>query len=200
MLTLTDIAADPLRLTRRLEAHDGSDIVFRPLTQADTGCLADFLDALSSESRRLSTFDGYDLATARKMCDAIARYDKLRLVLADVVSARIIGLVEFSLALTSGDIARYQEAGVRLAERSDCRFGPTPADAYQGRGIGTLIFPLVTEVARLLGRSRITLWAVDDPPAGLRGYQHRGAGSSIRQGRPGSVKQSRRRHAQARTL
>ncbi|WP_051707143.1 MULTISPECIES: GNAT family N-acetyltransferase [unclassified Streptomyces] len=55
-------------------------------------------------------------------------------------------------------MARYQDAGVRLTEATDCRFGPTLADDYQHRGVGTLVFPYVTEIARLLGRSRIILW------------------------------------------
>lgn len=66
----------------------GSDVILRPLTHADAGQLAEFLDALSSESRRFSTFGGYDLAAARELCDAITR---------------------------------YQDAGIRLTETTDCR-------------------------------------------------------------------------------
>ncbi|MGV9567805.1 GNAT family N-acetyltransferase [Streptomyces sp. NPDC003480] len=176
MLTLTEIAEDPLCLTSRLNLHGGPDVIFRPLTHADTGHLAGFLQALSSESRRFSTFDGYDLATARELCGAIARYDKLRLVLEDVASSRIVGLLEFSLDLTPADIARYQDAGIHLAETTDCRFGPTLADDYQSRGVGTLVFPLVTEVARLLGRTRIILWGGvrADNPRAIRYYEKNG--------------------------
>ncbi|MFE9404895.1 GNAT family N-acetyltransferase [Streptomyces sp. NPDC006530] len=176
MLTLKEIAEEPIRLTSRLKPQDGSDAILRPLTHADTGQLAGFLGALSSESRRFITFGGYDLATARELCDAIARYDKLRLVLEDVPSGRIVGLLEFSLALTPADIARYQDAGVRLTETTDCRFGLTLADDYQGRGVGTLAFPLVTEVARLLGRTRIILWGGvrADNPRAIRYYEKNG--------------------------
>ncbi|MEV5750263.1 GNAT family N-acetyltransferase [Actinoallomurus sp. NPDC052308] len=176
VLTLTEIAEDPLRLTNRLKSHDGSEVIFRPLTHADTEHLAAFLEALSCESRRFSTFEGYDLATARELCDAIARYDKLRLVLEEVPSGRIVGLLEFSLDLTSADVSRYQEAGIRLAETTDCRFGPTLADDYQGRGVGTIVIPLITEVARLLGRTRIILWGGvrADNPRAIRYYEKNG--------------------------
>ncbi|MFE3515310.1 GNAT family N-acetyltransferase [Streptomyces sp. NPDC059166] len=167
MFTLLEIAEEPSRLTSRLRLDDGSDAVFRPLTPADAGRLAALLEALSPESRHFSAFDGYDLATAGELCDAIARYDKLRLVLEEAQSGRIVGLVEFSLALTSGDIARFQDAGVRLVASRDCRFGLTLADDYQGRGVGTHVFPLVTEVARLLGKERIILWG------GVRSDNHR---------------------------
>ncbi|MET9934918.1 hypothetical protein, partial [Streptomyces sp. NPDC006324] len=133
MLTLTEVADDPLVLTSRLTSNDGSGMLFRPLVGADADRLAGFLGSLSVESRRLSTFDGYDLATASELCDAIARYDKLRLVLEEVPSGRIVGLLEFSFDLHAGDIARYREAGIRLSA-TDCRFGPTLADDYRGSG------------------------------------------------------------------
>ncbi|MBH5333655.1 GNAT family N-acetyltransferase [Streptomyces pactum] len=176
MLTLTEIAANPHRLTRRLSPGGGPDVIVRPLTHVDAGPLAEFLGALSPASRRFSTFDGYDLATAQELCDAIARHDKLRLVLQEVPSGRIVGLLEFGLALTASDTARYRDAGIRLSEATDCRFGPTLADDHQGRGVGTLVFPLVTETARLLGRRRIILWGGvrADNPRAIRYYEKNG--------------------------
>ncbi|TPQ21317.1 GNAT family N-acetyltransferase [Streptomyces sporangiiformans] len=175
-LTLAEIAEDPLALTSRLDLHDGTELVLRPLTHADAEPLAGFLGALSPESRRLSTFDGYDLVAAQELCDAIARYDKLRLVLEEGLSGRIVGLFEFSLALTPWDIARYHEAGIRLAVTTDCRFGPTLADDYQGRGVGTLAFPLITSAARRLGRTVIILWGGvrSDNPQAIRYYEKNG--------------------------
>ncbi|OKK04970.1 hypothetical protein AMK26_14485 [Streptomyces sp. CB03234] len=175
MFTLAEIAHDPLVLTRRLARIDGSDVVFRPLTRADTDRLAGFLVGLSPESRRLSTFDGYDLATAQDLCDAIARYDKLRLMLEEVLSGRIVGLLECSLGLNPDDIARYRAAGIRLTA-TDCRFGPTLADDYQGRGIGTQVFPLVADAARCFGKKRIILWGgvLADNPRAIRYYRKNG--------------------------
>ncbi|WP_051744283.1 GNAT family N-acetyltransferase [Streptomyces yerevanensis] len=176
MLTLTEIAEDPLVLECRLDLCDGTEVVFRPLTHTDAERLAGFLEGLSPESRRLSTFAGYDLAAARELCDAIARYDKLRLVLEEVPSGRIVGLLELSLALTPADIARYKEAGIRLAETTDCRFGPTLADDYQGRGVGTLVLPLIADVAQRLGRTRIILWGgvLANNPRAIRYYEKNG--------------------------
>ncbi|MGW8951692.1 GNAT family N-acetyltransferase [Streptomyces sp. NPDC055709] len=175
MLTLTEVADDPLLLTRRLALNDGSEVVLRPLTTADDRRLAGFFAGLSPESRRLSTFDGYDLATAQDLCDAIARYDKLRLVLEEVPSGRIVGLLEFSFDLHPGDIARYGAVGIRLTA-TDCRFGPTLADDYQGQGVGTQLFPLITDVTRRFGRKRIILWGgvLADNPRALRYYQKNG--------------------------
>lgn len=175
VLTLTEIAGDPLVLTHRLTLHDGSESVFRPLVYADAERLADFLAELSPQSRRFRTHDGYDLATARGLSDAIARHDKLRLVLEESSSGRIAGLLELSLDLTPDDVAPYRRAGIRLSS-ADCRFGPTLADDHQGRGVGTQVFPLVAEVARRLGKTRILLWGgvLADNARAIRYYEKNG--------------------------
>ncbi|MFJ8922916.1 GNAT family N-acetyltransferase [Streptomyces sp. NPDC102415] len=60
-------------------------------------------------------------------------------------------------------------------EATDCRFGPTPADDHQDRGLGTLVLPSVMETARLLGRTRIILWGgVRDNPRAIRYYEKNG--------------------------
>ncbi|NDU76418.1 GNAT family N-acetyltransferase [Actinomadura sp. DSM 109109] len=176
MLTLAQIAEDPECLTHRLESRDGVRLVLRPLARTDAERLAGFLAGLSAESRRFSTFDGYDLRAARELCAAIARYDKLRLVLEEKATARIVGLLEFSLSLPPGDVERYREAGIHLDEETDCRFGPTLADDHQGRGLATQVFPLVREVARRLGKSRIILWGgvLADNPRAIRFYEKNG--------------------------
>ncbi|MER5374227.1 GNAT family N-acetyltransferase [Streptomyces sp. NPDC002553] len=175
MLTLAEVAAEPALLTRRVGLGDGAEVVFRPLTHADAEGLAEFLRELSPESRRFSTFGGYDLAFARELCDAIARYDKLRLVLEEAESGRIVGLLELALDLHPSDIARYREAGIVLTA-ADCRFGPTLADDHQDRGVGTLVFPLVADVARRFGRTRIVLWGgvLADNARAVRFYEKQG--------------------------
>lgn len=57
-----------------------------------------------------------------------------------------------------------------------CRFGPTLADGYQGRGVGTLVFPLVADVARLRGRTRIILrgGVRADNPRAIRYHEKNG--------------------------
>ncbi|WP_331772123.1 GNAT family N-acetyltransferase (plasmid) [Embleya sp. NBC_00888] len=174
MLRLREIAEIPSVLTWGTKLPDGSRLLVRPLGFGDMEGLAGFLEGLSPESRRFSTFGGYDVEAAREMCAAIARFDKLRLVL-ETPTARIVGLLEFSLALTDADVARYRAAGIRLAE-TDCRFGPTLADDHQGHGVGTAVFPFVREVARRLARTRIILWGgvLTDNRRAIRFYEKTG--------------------------
>lgn len=175
-MALAQIAEDPGPLTHRLEPRDGVRLVLRPLARTDAESLAGFLAGLSTESRRFSTFDGYDLAAAQELCAAIARYDKLRLVLEEEASTRIVGLLEFSLSLPQGDVERYREAGIHLDEGTDCRFGPTLADDHQGKGLATQVFPLICDVARRLGKRRIILWGgvLADNPRAIRYYEKNG--------------------------
>ncbi|WP_327351388.1 GNAT family N-acetyltransferase [Streptomyces sp. NBC_01304] len=181
VLSLAEIAADPGLLTWRLRLPAGerggaAEVILRPLVHGDADGLGDFLAGLSPTTRRLSTFDGYDLPAARELCAAIGRYDKLRLVLEEAPGGRIVGLLEFSLDLTAADIARHARAGIRLDPATDCRFGPTLADDHQANGVGSLVFPLLVEVARRLGRTRIILWGgvLADNARALRFYEKNG--------------------------
>ncbi|WNI20589.1 GNAT family N-acetyltransferase [Streptomyces sp. ITFR-16] len=175
MLTLREVADNPSALTDRVVLADGPEVTFRPLVPGDAEPLAAFLAALSPESRRFSTHGGHDLAAAVELCDAIARYDKLRLVLEEVPSGRITGLLELSLDLHPSDIDRYRRSGIPLTA-TDCRFGATLADDHQGKGVGTQVFPLVADVARRFGRRRIILWGgvLTDNPRAIRYYEKNG--------------------------
>jgi GNAT superfamily N-acetyltransferase len=156
MLTLANIVRDPSAVTTSLELDNGTQLTLRPLVASDVHALADFLGKLSPETRRLSTFEGYDLEAANKLTDAISKYDKLRFVLDHAGS--IVGLVELSFGLPADDVQRYADYGLELDGQTDCRFGPTLADAYQGKGIGSKVFPLIASVAREFGKKRIILW------------------------------------------
>lgn len=157
MLTLAEVAEEPHVLTQDLFLADGSSVTFRPLTPSDSESLAAFLAGLSTETRRLSAFEGYGLEAARRLCDAIARYDKLRLVLDVLHPGRIAGLLELSLDVTASDIARYRQAGIHLGP-TVCRSGATLVDDCQGRDLGTQVFPLIADIARRFGKTEIILW------------------------------------------
>lgn len=159
-LTLQDVAANPLALTWQVALPLGEQVILRPLAAGDARPLAAFLAGLSAETRYFWLLSSYDLNEARALCDAIARYDKLRFVVQTQAGqdAAIIGLLEFSFDLTDDDLRRYRGYGIDLERGRDCRFGPCLADAYQGRGVGPLLFAKMAEVARRFAQQRILLW------------------------------------------
>jgi GNAT superfamily N-acetyltransferase len=154
---------------------DGEILVCRPLLPTDGKALTAFLAGLSARTRRLSTFDGYDLTEATKLCAAIGLYDKLRLVVVNS-AGRIVGLFELSFGIPPGDIARYNTYGISLDECSDCRFGPTLSDDYQHHGIGPLAFAWIQVLVQQFGKRRIILWGgvLADNHAAISYYQKLG--------------------------
>jgi len=180
MLTLEGVAKQPSIVTSPITLSDGEKLLFRPLESGDVAQLSTFLQGLSPETRRLSTFDGYDLEMAKELCNAINKYDKLRLVVESnsipVLSGRIVGLVEFSFGLPEGDIERFTKAGYKLDADMDCRFGPTLSDDYQNQGLGGKLFPFVVEIARNFGKRRIILWGgvLADNERAIHFYEKKG--------------------------
>lgn len=174
MLTLAQIAQNPTMLTERIMI-ESETLIIRPLEPSDVLGLAMFLENLSGQTRRFSTFFGYDIDMAQDLCDAIARYDKLRFIIVSP-SQQIVGLLEFSFDLVDDDIARYASYQVELDPKTDCRFGPTLADAYQNKSIGTLVMPFIKDVARKFGQKRIILWGgvFADNARAIRFYEKNG--------------------------
>ena len=155
-LTISQIAEEPHLVTSTVLVSDGEEFCLRPLEVGDAPVLASFLQGLSEATRTFSHFPSYDLVCAEELCGAVGRYDKLRLVI-ESESSEAVGLIELSLGLPEADIARFAAAHIELSEASDCRFGPTLADAYQERGLGSRAFPLILEIVRRLGRTRLIL-------------------------------------------
>lgn len=175
MLTLLRVAQNPRLFTRTVLAASDAPLVIRPLMTDDADSLAMFLQGLSPETRRFSIFSSYDRAMALELCDAISRYDKLRFII-EPPSGQIAGMLEFSFAITENDRVRYAGYSFSLDPETDCRFGPTLADEYQNRGIGTLVLPFMKDLAREFGRKRIVLWGgvLADNGRAIRYYQKNG--------------------------
>ncbi len=156
-LSLSDIATTPELVTMNFETGDHENVVMRPLLAEDATKLADFLDNLSEETRRLVDFKGNIEEISDKMIEAINKYDKQRLVIENS-DHRIVGLMELSFGLPEDDVKRYAGYGITLDEATDCRFGPTLADEYQGSGLGSMVLPTITDIARRFSKSRMILW------------------------------------------
>lgn len=158
--TLGDVATNPGLATWQVMLPSGELVVLRPLSPEDARPLGTFLEGLSPQTRRFWRVDSYDLAQAQALCDAIARYDKLDLVVATQAGpgTEIVGLMQFSFDLVPEVVRRFRGYGIDLTPGRDCRFGPCLADAYQGQGAGGALFPHVVEVARRFAQERILLW------------------------------------------
>lgn len=175
-LTLQDVFLSPQVVTYPVEMRPTGQALLRPLLVEDVDKLAFFLAGLSPSTRRFSFFPSYDRACAQGLCEAINRYDKLRLVVEVPPVGEIVGLFEFSFAIPEDDRQRFAEYGLPLEESCDCRFGPTLADDYQNSGLGSRVFPNMVDVAKRFGKRRIMLWGgvLRDNSRAIRFYEKQG--------------------------
>ena len=173
-LTLNDIAQNPEKFSQSFTVQN-EELLLRPLLPTDVEKLTRFLQRLSEKTRRLSTFESYDSTTAQELCDAINRYDKLRFAL-ESEKKEIVGLFEFTLEIPGGDIERYKSYGITLSSSTDCRFGPTLADDYQDKKVGSQIFPFMVMIAKQFGKQRMILFGgvLADNPRAIHFYEKNG--------------------------
>jgi GNAT superfamily N-acetyltransferase len=173
--TLDAIASRPETATVSVCLPDGKSVLYRPLLPSDVDGLAAFLDSLSPATRRFWELSAYDRGAAEAMCDAIARYDKLRLVAIGDGDA-LLALFEFSLDLVADDHARYRSYGIKLDDGTTCRFGACVRDDWQGRGLAPALMPPALDIARRFGRRTVILWGgvVKDNARAIRFYEKHG--------------------------
>jgi len=175
-LTLSEVAKSPSLLTFEITLPTGEDVIFRPLEPHDATLLAQFLEDLSPQTREFYTLDSYDIRTAKELCDAINRYDKLRFVVTDESDEKIIALFEYSFDIPEGDTQRFLKYTITLDPHTDCRFGPCIADRLQNRGMGSALFPICIHIARQFGKERIILWGgvLRDNQRAIKFYEKHG--------------------------
>lgn len=133
---------------------NNSKYTIRELTANDINPLSVFLESLSTRTKDF--YDEYNDNSAKEIVDAIGKYDKLRYVIE--ADEGIIGIVEFSMDFTEGDINRYSGYGIEINKIEDCRFGICLRDDMQGRGVGDIVFEKVREILQSLGKKRVILW------------------------------------------
>lgn len=127
-------------------------VLLRPLLHEDVHILEQFLLNLSTQTKELSTYE----YTAQEMCEAINRYDKLRLV--TITDDVITSLLEFSFSIMQSDHQRFSNYHIKLDKITDVRFGLCIADEFQNQGLGSLVLPHLIDVAMRFGKKRMILW------------------------------------------
>ncbi len=173
-LTLDAVAKNPIQYSSVLENINGEKFILRPLDSRDEEMLVNLIENLSSKTKKFYSYDEPAGQIAKEHCEAINKYDKLRFVIED--QKEIIGLFEFSFGIPQGDIDRFAGYGIKLSEETDCRIAPLLRDEYQSQGIGSLVMPLLVDLAKQFDRSRIILWGgvFQDNPQAIRFYEKNG--------------------------
>jgi len=157
-LTLPEVKKHPSLLTYNLVLSSGEKVILSPLKPKDVNDLAFFLRQLSKKTREFYNFPSFGLKMAKELCEAINKYDKLRFVLKDKSSKKIIALFELSFDISEGDKKRFLKYNLKIDYKDCCRFAPCIADNYQNKKIGSLVFPFIIKIVNKFNRKIIILW------------------------------------------
>ena len=159
-------------------------LVFRSLETADLEALGTFYGGLSARTREFWHRQANARTLAREHCDAIDRFDKLRLVADDGIM--IVAVFELSFSIPKEDHERFAVYGLSLDERTDARFGPCVRDDEHGSGLAPRLFAETARIAWREGRSRLILWGgVQHENHRARRFYEREGFSEV--GRTGSI-------------
>ncbi len=118
-----------------LELRDGSTVRVRPVRTGDVDALTAFLRALSTDARRYRFFGTVDLDSAARAMATGGGPEDHGLVVLTGAPQRIVGHAQYA-----------REPGATAAEVAF-----TVADAFQGRGLGTLLLAHLAEHAHAHG-------------------------------------------------
>jgi len=150
-----DITANPQCIATRLALPSGVAVTLRPLMPQDAQLLGDYFQQLSAETRQRFGPHPLDRSTADQLCATLNYAEVLRLIA--VAADQAIAYFILQLSVTDHERRRYTERGLQLDPAADCTCAPSVADAYQNQGVGSLVMPLLVDVARQLGRRWMVL-------------------------------------------
>ncbi|MBN1873759.1 MAG: GNAT family N-acetyltransferase [Anaerolineae bacterium] len=165
LVTIKEIQEDPLRIATLCylpvpgDGRDKTLVTFRPLLARDARRLGQYFLGLSDETRRRYGPHPFDQATADMLCAELNYAQTLRMLATlDLEEAeQVIAYFILVLGVLERDAARYARLAIPLAPDTDCTLAPSVADAFQSRGLGSLMMEHLIRVAVRLGRKRMVL-------------------------------------------
>jgi GNAT superfamily N-acetyltransferase len=173
-ITTDQIQQDPSRIATTVHHASIGEIALRPLVAKDAQIVGTYFCGLSEDTRRRYAPHKFDQETADAICANVDYADTIRMLATLPPPAgtpggqeQVIAYFILQLGVRDGDRDRYQRLGIALDSETDCVLAPSVADAFQDRGVGSLVMAHVIAVARRLGRKRLVLMG------GVRGMNDR---------------------------
>ncbi len=149
--------------------YRGTPVTFRLVTRDDAKILGDYFLGLSPATTRLYGPHPFDRATAEMLCANTDPVQTLRMIgtIQGAEGECVIAYMILILGVRAADVERYDRRGIPLNADTDCTLAPSVADAYQSKGLGSLLLTQLKQLARRVGRTRMVLWE------GTKGNNHR---------------------------
>jgi acetyltransferase len=134
----------PAALIRTETLRDGTPFLLRPIRPEDAAIESDFVEGLSEQSRYMRFFNPIKSLAPRLLARLTqVDYDRELALLAtqgEGAAEHIIGVVRYS----------------PNADGTSCEFAIAIADAWHGKGLGSLLMRRLFEAARNAGYERLT--------------------------------------------
>ncbi len=158
-LTPAEIQADPRGIAGTARLASGQNATFRPLEKGDAALLGAYFLSLSEDTKRRYGPHPFDQATADQLCAQIDYGETIRMLatIPQDGQEQVAAYFIFHLGAGEAEMKRYAALGICLDPDLDCTLAPSVADAFQNRGLGSLLMQHVKEVARRLGRRWMAL-------------------------------------------
>jgi GNAT superfamily N-acetyltransferase len=165
---------DPARWRTWLRLPTGQTVVLRLLRPDDAPTLGAYFLSLSAATRRVYAPHPFDLPTAERLCAQLDPTSALRFVAiahdparpaqppvpeapANLGQTSIIAYIIIGLTAGASEIQRYAAAGICLDPATTCSLAPSVADAYQSKGVGSVLMEPILCWLRQLGYRQMVL-------------------------------------------
>jgi GNAT superfamily N-acetyltransferase len=159
LLTPGAIQMNPQGVAAGLLLPSGETIRFRLLEAGDARILGAYFLRLSDETKGHYGPHPFDQATADHLCASIDYADTMCWIAMQNTEGgeQAIGYFILVPGVAEAEEKRYMGWGLPLQSGSDCTLAPSLADAYQGRGIGSLLLGHLIRVTQRMGFRRMVL-------------------------------------------
>ncbi|MEN9569187.1 MAG: hypothetical protein RL172_418 [Bacteroidota bacterium] len=115
-------------------------LCIRQLTGKDTHALFAYVNTLSAESRSRFMPHPFDIHHCFLVCNGLLH--QVTAFIAETAAGQIVAYMLLKEGLNSGEQQRLQQLYV-VAGQPCCTFAPSVADAWQGKGLGAAMYPLL---------------------------------------------------------
>lgn len=134
-----------------------NDFSIRLLQPDDTDALSDYLMQLSPETKRRFAPHSFDSNTIRNMFfTSDSRF--MSFVATNRNADEIFAYTVLRRGIPEHDLNRYFSFGIEPSDHSDCLIAPSVADAFQSKGLGSIMLTTVFSELRQSSISRVFLW------------------------------------------
>ncbi len=154
-LTSELLTCSPERITKTLHMPDGQPFDFRLLLEDDGPLIGKYFESLGDDTRTKFGPHPLDMATGHALCTELDYTKFLRMIAVHQDTA--IAYFILILDVRPGERNRYESYGITLVDNHDCIVAPSVADAYQNRGLGSVLMLRILDIVASLGFTRILL-------------------------------------------